>query len=140
MAELSKQDLVDLAEAKLADAKLLLNAERSGNAYYLAGYAIELMLKAILSSRFRVDTLPDPEWSTKVFIHNFGKLADLALLKGELPESADSDPEFFARWQIALQWKETSRYDSRGTNAAQELIEAIEHPEHGVLQWLRARL
>jgi hypothetical protein len=140
MAELSKQELVGLAEAKLAGAKLLLDAGRSGNAYYLAGYAIELMFKAILSSRFRTDTLPDREWSTKVFIHDFGKLADLALLKGELPQSADSDSEFFARWQIVLQWKETSRYDFRETNDAQKLIEAIEHPEHGVLQWLRARL
>src|SRR2546425_6322368 len=111
MAELSKQELVDLAEAKLADAKLLLRTGRGGNAYYLAGYAIELMLKAILSSRFRADTLPDPEWSTKVFTHNFEKLVDLALLKEELKESADSNPGFFAGWQIMLQWKESSRYD-----------------------------
>jgi hypothetical protein len=111
-----------------------------GNAYYLAGYAIELMLKAILSSRFRTDTFPDREWSTKVFIHDFGKLADLALVKSDLAQSADNDPEFFARWQIVLQWKEVSRYDSRQEDSARQLIEAIEHPEHGVLQWLRARL
>jgi hypothetical protein len=106
----------------------------------LAGYAIELMLKAILSSRFRTDTFPDREWSTKVFIHDFGKLADLALVKSDLAQSADNDPEFFARWQIVLQWKEVSRYDSRQEDSARQLIEAIEHPEHGVLQWLRARL
>jgi len=140
MAELSKQNLVDLAETKLADAKLLLDAGRCGNAYYLAGYVIELMFKAILSSRFRADTLPDREWSTKVYIHDFGKLADLALVKGELDQRTDSDPEFFARWQVVLQWNESSRYNSRDTDAARELIEAIEHPEHGVLQWLRARL
>ena len=140
MAELSKQNLIYLAEVKLADAKLLLGVGRSANAYYLAGYAIELMLKAILSSRFRADTLPDREWSMKVFIHDFTKLAELALLKEVLKESADGDPEFSARWQIVLQWGETSRYDSPGTDAAQELIDAIEHPEHGVLQWLRARL
>jgi HEPN domain-containing protein len=50
MAEISKAQLVDLAENKLADAKLLLEAGRGENAYYLAGYAVELMLKAILST------------------------------------------------------------------------------------------
>jgi hypothetical protein len=140
MADLTKQRLVELAEAKLADAKLLLEAGRSGNAYYLAGYAIELMLKAILSSRFQTDTIPDREWSTKVFIHDFARLADIALLETQLEQSADSDPEFFARWKFVQRWKEASRYESRDTDAAWELIEAIEHPEHGVLQWLRARL
>ena len=140
MADLTKQRLVELADAKLADAKLLLEAGRRGNAYYLAGYAIELMLKAILSSRFQSDTIPDREWSTRVFIHDFEKLADLALLKGQIAQTVDSDDDFRARWQVVLQWKETSRYDSREMDEARELIKAIEHPEHGVLQWLRARL
>jgi HEPN domain-containing protein len=59
MAEIDKARLIELAEAKLADAKLLLSAGRGANAYYLAGYAVELMLKAILSGRFRENTLPD---------------------------------------------------------------------------------
>lgn len=140
MADVSKQGLVALAEAKLADAKLLLDAGSGGNAYYLAGYAIELLLKAVLSSRFRTDTIPDPDWSTKVFIHNFARLADLALLKEDLDQSADDDPEFFVRWLLVQQWKETSRYEVRDLDAARKLVEAIEHPDHGVLQWLRARL
>jgi hypothetical protein len=37
MAELSKQGLIELADAKLADAKLLLESGKSANAYYLAG-------------------------------------------------------------------------------------------------------
>jgi HEPN domain-containing protein len=53
MAEIDKARLIELAEAKLEDAKLLLSAGRADNAYYLAGYAVELMLKAILSGRFR---------------------------------------------------------------------------------------
>jgi hypothetical protein len=42
MAEIDKARLIELAEAKLEDAKLLLSAGRAANAYYLAGYAVEL--------------------------------------------------------------------------------------------------
>jgi HEPN domain-containing protein len=52
MAEIDKARLIELAEAKLEDAKLLLNAGRAANAYYLAGYTVELMLKAILSGKY----------------------------------------------------------------------------------------
>jgi HEPN domain-containing protein len=48
MAEIDKARLIELAEAKLEDAKLLLGAGRAANACYLAGYAVELMLKAIV--------------------------------------------------------------------------------------------
>ncbi len=140
MAELSKQRLIELADEKLADAKMLLEADKPANAYYLAGYAVELMLKAVLSSRFQADTLPDPSWSKDVFAHDLKKLTRLALLDDKLKSGEDADPEFAARWQIVQGWNETSRYDVRGTGPAKELIEAIDDPDHGVLQWLRARL
>jgi HEPN domain-containing protein len=70
MAELDKARLVELAEAKLEDAKLLLSAGRAGNAYYLAGYAVELMLKAILSGRFRENTLPDRTLINQLYSHD----------------------------------------------------------------------
>jgi HEPN domain-containing protein len=53
MAEIDRVRLIELAEAKLEDAKRLLDTGRSNNAYYLAGYAVELMLKALVSGRFR---------------------------------------------------------------------------------------
>lgn len=78
MAEIDKARLIELAEAKLVDARLLLGAGRAANAYYLAGYAVELMLKAIVSARFRTDTLPDRAVSTQVFVHDLRKLINLA--------------------------------------------------------------
>jgi HEPN domain-containing protein len=83
-----------LAEAKLGDAKLLLSAGRADNAYYLAGYAVELMLKAIVSKRFRTDTLPDRAVSTQVFVHDLRKLIGLALLEVALKEREKADAGF----------------------------------------------
>jgi hypothetical protein len=126
-----------LAEAKLEDAKLLLGAGRAANAYYLAGYAVELMLKAIVSARFRTDTLPDRAVSTQVFVHDLRKLISLALLDLALKER---DSGFRARLQIVLRWTEESRYSSYGPHEALAFIDAVENQEHGVLPWLRSRL
>jgi HEPN domain-containing protein len=140
MAEIDKARLIELAEAKLEDAKLLLGAGRAANAYYLAGYAVELMLKAIVSARFRTDTLPDRAVSTQVFVHDLRKLISLALLEVALKEREKADAGFQARLQIVLRWTEESRYGQYGVDEATALIDAVDNPEYGVLAWLRSRL
>jgi HEPN domain-containing protein len=140
MAEIDKARLIELAEAKLADAKILLSAGRADNAYYLAGYAVELMLKAILSGRFRENTLPDRALINQLYSHDLVRLMRLALLDVARQQHEESDADFGLRWDIVLEWTEESRYGSYGTDAAAALIEAIENPEHGVLPWLRYKL
>lgn len=138
MAEIDRARLIELAEAKLEDAKLLLSAGRAANAYYLAGYAVELMLKAIVSARFRTDTLPDRAVSTQVFVHDLRKLINLALL--DVKEREKADLSFQARLQIVLGWTEESRYGEYSADEATALIDAVDNPEHGVLSWLRSKL
>jgi HEPN domain-containing protein len=140
MSDLSKARLIQLAETKLDDARFLLANGRSGNAYYLAGYAVELLLKAVLASRFKADTIPSKELVKDIFIHDLTKLLNLADLRTNLAEKQDIDPQFRGRWEIVLKWKETSRYDVWDVNQAAELIEAIDDSEHGVLQWLKTNL
>src|ERR1700704_3253169 len=104
MAEIDKARLIELAEAKLEDAKLLLSAGRAGNAYYLAGYAVELMLKAILSGRFRENTLPDRTLINQLYSHDLAKLTRLGLLDVALRQHEESDTDFRIRWGIVLEW------------------------------------
>jgi HEPN domain-containing protein len=140
MAEIDKARLIELAEAKLEDAKLLLGAGRAANAYYLAGYAVELMLKAILSGRFRENTLPDRALINQLYSHDLAKLTRLALLDVALQQHEESNADFGHRWDIVLEWTEESRYGGYSADAAAALIDAIENPEHGVLPWLRYKL
>jgi HEPN domain-containing protein len=102
--DLTKNQLIGLAEDKLSDAKLLLHNGSPANAYYLAGYAVELLLKAAISSRFQTNTIPDPSWLRDVFQHNLERLIKLAQLEDELERSSDGDDEFKARWDIVLEW------------------------------------
>jgi HEPN domain-containing protein len=140
MAEIDKARLVKLAEAKVEDAKLLLSVGRAANAYYLAGYAVELMLKAILSGRFRENTLPDRALVSQLYSHDLARLTRLALLDVALQQHEESDGDFRSRWEIVLRWTEESRYGEHDGDATAALIEAIENPEHGVLPWLRNKL
>ena len=140
MPDLSKDRLIELAEEKRADAKHLLAGGRFGNAYYLAGYAVELLLKAGTSLRFQADTIPDPSWLKDIFSHNLERPTKLALIDDDLKRESDADDEFKGRWDIVLEWNETSRYYTRERRDAEALIEAIDDPTHGVFQWLRKRL
>ncbi|MBI5129552.1 MAG: HEPN domain-containing protein [Rhodopseudomonas palustris] len=137
MAEISKARLVALSDAKLHDAKLLLNAGSSGNAYYLAGYAIELTLKAILSAQFKADTLPDRSLLKDVFTHDFSKLVKMCRLEDELKLRRQTDVEFEGFWQIVDGWDEASRYGDVTRDDASNLVRAI---EGGILPWLRSKL
>jgi len=140
MTELTQAKLLQLAEEKICDAKILLNAGSEGNAYYLAGYAVELMFKAFLASQIRERTIPSRELMRDIFTHDLSKLLSLADLRQRLAAKQDADPNFRGRWEVVLKWKETSRYDARADGEAEELIAAVDDPDHGVLQWLKSML
>lgn len=139
MAEIGKDRLIELADAKLHDAKILLDSGSAANAYYLAGYAVELMLKAIISTQFKSDTIPDRDLVRSLFVHNLIKLAALAKLQDELKSKTD-DPDFDTFWQIVVNWSEDSRYGVASLDEARSLIEAIDNPQNGVLPWLRSKV
>jgi HEPN domain-containing protein len=54
-----RSELQTRAQAKLDDAILLLQHGRYTNAYYIAGYAVELGLKACIAAQIDAETIPD---------------------------------------------------------------------------------
>jgi HEPN domain-containing protein len=139
VTDLTKGRLIELAEAKLADAIYLQAAGRSANAYYLAGYAVELMLKAVISTRFKAETLPDRKLVDQLHSHRLADLARVAGLSEEIKLRSETDPIFKAVWETTVGWSEGARYTDRGSEAEQ-LIRAIADPVRGILGWIRAQL
>ena len=90
---MKRVDLQALAEAKIDDATLLFSHGRHGNAYHLAGYAIELGLKACIARQISADKIPDPAILRNVLTHEFDKLIGLAGLKDELKLEQGSDAD-----------------------------------------------
>jgi HEPN domain-containing protein len=131
-------DLQTLAMAKLQDAKVLLDAGSYSNAYYIAGYSIELALKACISRQIQSETLPDPKFIREVYAgHDLTKLVKLAGLGRAHKDRQDSSPDFAASWAIVVEWSPDTRYIHTDKYSAQVLIEAIQNPENGVLPWIR---
>jgi HEPN domain-containing protein len=133
-----REDLRARAQANLDDAVLLFENSRFTNSYYLAGYAVELGLKACIAAQVSAETIPDKEFIKKILKHEFGVLVGLAGLAEELKSAQDSDEDFAANWAIASEREPDSRYESIDAVTSQLLIEAISDPESGVLKWIKA--
>jgi HEPN domain-containing protein len=135
---LNRTDLQQLANERVAEARVLLKAKKWSGAYYLAGYAVELALKACLAKQVRAEEFPEKAvqaWWT----HDFEQLVFLAGLKGERDNDVRADPVLSEHWTIVKDWKETSRYQRKTRTQAQALFQAITNSKHGVLTWIKFR-
>lgn len=134
---LGKDVLEKLSIAKLSDAQLLFESERWANAYYLAGYAIELAFKACLAGQFIANAIPDRKLVMDLHTHDLSKLVSLTGLQTELKQRQDQDVEFALNWGLTAQWKPDSRYELNDMSAADYLIHAVGNDAHGVLPWIQ---
>src|SRR5437868_11244423 len=134
---LKRTDLQSIAQAKVDDAHLLFQNGRFSNSYYLAGYAIEIALKACIAAQISAETIPDKDILRKVLNHEFPVLVGLAGLATALKEQQDSDSLFAANWAIVSEWNPDVRYESTDSTAAQQMLSALTDAASGVLQWIR---
>jgi hypothetical protein len=133
----ARADLQAVSQCKLEDAQLLLNNRRFSNAYYLAGYAIEIGLKACVAAQFGRDTIPDLAFVKSIYQHNLPSLIGLAGLSAVLREKQDADDDFGANWATVCEWKPEVRYQSIDALSSQQMIEAIIHDKSGVFPWIK---
>lgn len=130
---LSQQDLEALAQTRLDDARLLLAHGRWSSAYYLAGYVIELALKACIARQFQACAIPSKDFVATIYTHKLTVLLREAGL--EIPKQ---EQPLATYWALASKWTETSRYEVRSQADAEDILEAVGHPQHGVFAWVKA--
>ncbi len=133
-----RSDLQANAQAKLDDAIILLKSGRYSNAYYLAGYAVEIGLKACIAAQISAEAIPDKAFIKNIMNHQFRTLVGLAGLAGSLKDQEDKDQTFATNWAIASQWEPDARYEAIDPTTAQLFVQAIADPNSGVLQWIKA--
>lgn len=137
-----------LADTRLAEAKLLLDKDYCEGALYLAGYCIELLLKAKIADLLDIQNLFDDNFSPKEFrkpyyTHNLKWLLKFAGLQTKFDKAKATDMEFFTNWSLIEEtWNEHCRYKQCGTclkKDIQKFITAIENPQKGVKQWINTQ-
>lgn len=140
MTEISKATLLTLSEARLGESQALLAAGLWSGAYYLAGYAVELRLKASIADRFKAGVIPELAEVQRVYTHKLVELVSLAKLKETHAKALQSNKEFAAHWSVVAEWNEQSRYNVWDKTAATALLHAITAPGNGVMAWLAQHL
>ncbi len=137
---MTKAEFQELAEQRLVEARALLDQGPWDGAYYLAGYAVELALKAcIIKALLATDAFPDKEFSRNCYTHVVEKLVGLAKLEGARKAAMDADPDLSTNWGLAKDWSEEKRYHRIDKAEAEDLFAAIADAVHGVLPWIKTQ-
>jgi len=135
--KLNRRTLIELAQMRQVEAKLLLKGRRYSGAYYLCGYAVECGLKACVAKQTKRSDFPDKDTVNKSYTHSLTKLVKIAGLGQELDYESGRNESFEQNWAIVKDWEEVSRYQKYTRQGAEALYEATANNEHGVMQWIR---
>ncbi len=134
-------DLRVLATTRLEDARALLLDARFSGAYYLAGYAVECGLKAVIVRSWQADFaghgLPGKSAVLDTYVHDLSRLVGVANLGGRLGTEAAANAQFRDNWDVVKDWNEASRYELWTGPDAESIVAGVGDPKDGVLRWLR---
>ncbi len=136
---MNRTELRQLAEDRILDARILLDAGRWSGAYYMVGYAMECGLNScVLALVERTgEIFRDKRFSEKCFTHKLLELIELAGLKDIHLDLLKNNTDFAGFWGIAKEWTEANRYQQTTEFEARALYEAITTDPNGVLPWIR---
>ena len=134
-----RRQLQTLAKLRLHEAETLYNSGFYDGSVYLAGYAVELALKARICRLLGVGEYPlNVGQSFKV--HDLEQLRLLAGLSTEIDITKNKD--LFDNWSKAVDWDPEQRYEAPGKHnktSAKLILDSIRAKPNGVLTWLSKR-
>ena len=99
---MNRADFQALADIRIAEAQALLgtNPPFPAGAYYLAGYAVECALKALICKKFKEHDWPDKKFVDDCHTHDIMKLVRHAELKSALDADMAASVDFGHNWDI----------------------------------------
>lgn len=141
-------DIITLAGEKILDAQCLLDAGRFDGAYYMAGYNVELLLKAKVCKTLGIDNFFDFGNRAKLLkdeanisrtyrVHDLDQLMILSGIFSRFESEITTNIDFRAAWSIIKDWNEGHRYLTGKTQIdVQDLLTSINKFQ----QWIQNHL
>ena len=126
----------------MEEVQTLYNNGLYDGASYLAGYVIELALKARICKILKLDYPDTGEISKSFKTHKLDTLVKLGGLYEAFDEELSRNDAFNINWGIIILWSESFRYrptGSSGKSDVHSLIAAIDDPDNGILTWIKER-
>ncbi len=133
-------ELKILAELRLKEAKELYAQGLYDGACYLAGYAVELALKAKICKLLDIIFYPETGDIGKAYkTHKLTDLITLAGLRSDL-SSRIITVDFENNWLTVDQWSEQWRYSppTKNQQEATNFLNAMEDPANGIFTWIKS--
>lgn len=137
---MTRRDLQELARLRLREAEALYRSRLYDGCVYLAGYAVELALKARICRLLRLPDYPSGEIARLFKVHDLEHLKLLAGLSTEI--DVKKNKELFDNWSKAIDWSPEQRYDPPGkydAAAAKIILNGLTAKPNGVFTWLTHR-
>jgi HEPN domain-containing protein len=134
---MNRDDLQELANLRIREAKILFKAGEYSGAYYLAGYAVECALKGCIARKTQRFDFPDKSRVMQSYTHNLRELLKLAGLNDELESAKKQSGKFAGGWDEVCKWTEESRYSIWTKSDAEQIIDAIVRRKDGMLIWIK---
>lgn len=136
-----RAELKELAKTRLREAQALFACGLYDGSYYLAGYVVELSLKARICKVLDTDDYPESGDLARSFkIHKLDDLLRLAGLERKFEKAKMANPNLLTNWSLVTEWKEDFRYKSVGSSPklrAQNTIAALEDKNDGIFTWIK---
>lgn len=148
----TEAEIISLANSKLVVADFLLQNGFYNDAYYIGGYAFELLLKAMICKTLVIPdffdfdnaknrSLPtskakraEKENLYRPFkVHDYEQLLILSGLYSAFENKIANDLVFSANWSVISKWDESLRYS---TSTNQKDAEAFINSIKSMMQWL----
>ena len=126
-----------LSIERIKESKVLLDQGCFCGAYYLAGYAVELALKACIARKINAHEIPDKKFINDIYVHNLSQLVQRADLEKYRVHKEDTDNDFAINWGVVKDWNEGARYKEWTEAKATELYAAITSSQGGILSWIQ---
>lgn len=125
-----------LALARLREAKVLHKSRKYSGAYYLAGYAIELGIKAFYCKSIKKYTFP-PNRSVieSLYKHDLNELMKVSGLKIEFDKDSENNNLLLSSWAILKDWGAKDRYLQFRKLESESMINSIEV----ILKWIQTK-
>jgi HEPN domain-containing protein len=134
-------ELKELAKTRLQEANLLYNRGLYDGSCYLAGYVLEMALKARICKVLDVADYPDTgEISRSFKTHNLIVLLRLAGLQRRLDTAIATNPNLLQSWSLIVEWTEEFRYSPIGSSSqvrARAILSAVDDKKDGIFTWLK---
>jgi HEPN domain-containing protein len=137
---MTRKALQDLARLRLREAEALYKARLYNGCVYLAGYAVELALKARICRLLRIKEYPAGDLGRAFRIHSLEHLKVLAGLSAEI--DVKKNKALFDNWSKAVTGDPEQRYEAPGrynASSAKAILDGLTVKPSGVFTWLTKR-